>query len=70
VEEAPLRKTGAGLVPEGDGWFIVNARETRWREDDLGARTPGVEQETPDPSAAYARFSDSVDTPYRVGWLP
>jgi mannose-6-phosphate isomerase-like protein (cupin superfamily) len=22
-----------GLVPDGDGWFVVNARESRWRDE-------------------------------------
>ena len=30
VPEAPLRRTENGLVPEGEGWFVVNAREARW----------------------------------------
>ncbi|MDQ3857158.1 MAG: cupin domain-containing protein [Actinomycetota bacterium] len=30
VREAKLVATANGLVPEGDGWFVVNARETRW----------------------------------------
>jgi uncharacterized cupin superfamily protein len=30
--EAPLRQATHGLTPEGDGWFVVNAREARWRE--------------------------------------
>jgi uncharacterized cupin superfamily protein len=30
TEEAPLKETDAGLVPDGHGWFIVNAREARW----------------------------------------
>jgi uncharacterized cupin superfamily protein len=170
--EATSRKTEAGVVPEGDGWFVVNARETLWREGDFGAYTrfqgdvafpqiginigvlqpgqpscmyhrednqedflvlhgecllliegkerhlrawdfvhcpawtehvfvgagdgpcailaigaragegivyprtdvalrygAGVEEETPDPSVAYARFAGDVDTPYRDGWL-
>src|SRR5262249_59922115 len=29
-EEARLMSTEHGLVPEGDGWFVVNAREARW----------------------------------------
>src|SRR4051812_49595476 len=29
--EAPLREATHGLTPEGDGWFVVNAREARWR---------------------------------------
>jgi uncharacterized cupin superfamily protein len=31
VPEAPLEPTEHGLVPEGGGWFVLNARETRWR---------------------------------------
>ena len=30
VPEAPLEPTEHGLVPTGDGWFVLNARETRW----------------------------------------
>ena len=30
--EAPLEQTEHGLVPERDGWFVVNAREARWLE--------------------------------------
>lgn len=31
VPEAPLEQTGHGLVCTGDGWFVVNAEEVRWR---------------------------------------
>ncbi|HET8874425.1 MAG TPA: cupin domain-containing protein [Gaiellaceae bacterium] len=31
MPEAPLRETKYGLVADVDGWFIVNAREARWR---------------------------------------
>jgi uncharacterized cupin superfamily protein len=31
VPEAPLERTEAGLVPVGEGWFVLNAREARWR---------------------------------------
>ena len=34
VVEAGLQKTEGGLVPEGDGWFVVNAREARWWHSD------------------------------------
>ncbi len=30
VPEAPLEETEHGLVPSGDGWFVLNAREARW----------------------------------------
>jgi uncharacterized cupin superfamily protein len=29
VEEAPLRRDEMGLVPDGDGWFIVNIAESQ-----------------------------------------
>jgi uncharacterized cupin superfamily protein len=31
VPEAPLEPTEHGLVPQGEGWFVVNAREAPWR---------------------------------------
>ena len=38
VPEAPLRKTDEGLVPEGDGWFVLNARDGRWgHTTDMGS---------------------------------
>jgi uncharacterized cupin superfamily protein len=30
VPEAPLEETEHGLVPKGEGWFVVNARDARW----------------------------------------
>ena len=27
IEEAPLRRAEAGLVPDGDGWFIVGVAD-------------------------------------------
>jgi len=31
VPEAPLEETENGRVPAGEGWFVLNAREARWR---------------------------------------
>ena len=31
VPEAPLEASDTGLVQSGPGWFVVNAREARWR---------------------------------------
>jgi uncharacterized cupin superfamily protein len=31
VPEAPLERTEHGLVPGGDGWYVLNAREAPWR---------------------------------------
>ena len=30
--EAPLRETKFGLVADVDGWFVLNARDSRWRD--------------------------------------
>jgi uncharacterized cupin superfamily protein len=30
VPEARLQRTDTGLVPAGEGWFVLNAREARW----------------------------------------
>jgi uncharacterized cupin superfamily protein len=32
VLEAQLERTEEGLVPTSEGWFVVNAKETRWFE--------------------------------------
>ncbi len=41
VPEAPLSQTDAGLVPEGEGWFVLNARDARWwRSEELGIYCP------------------------------
>lgn len=37
VPEAKLARSDNGLVPEGEGWYVVNARESRWfGSDELG----------------------------------
>ncbi len=32
VPEAPLVETEAGLVPGGEGWFVLNAQDAHWRD--------------------------------------
>jgi uncharacterized cupin superfamily protein len=39
VPEARLESTESGIVPAGEGWFVLNAREARWLEGDFGAYT-------------------------------
>jgi len=31
IPEAKLEATDHGLVPQGEGWFVLNARDARWR---------------------------------------
>jgi uncharacterized cupin superfamily protein len=39
-DEARLVETEAGLVPQGDGWFVVNVADAAWLQNDrFGART-------------------------------
>jgi uncharacterized cupin superfamily protein len=40
VQEAELKKTDAGLIPQGEGWFVVNARDVSWiRSEERGQDT-------------------------------
>src|SRR5215211_448119 len=39
VPQAPLEPADAGLVPQGDGWFVLNARDARWLDGDFGSYT-------------------------------
>jgi uncharacterized cupin superfamily protein len=40
VSEAELERTDVGLVPKGHGWFVVNAKDSKWRSGHFGAFTP------------------------------
>jgi uncharacterized cupin superfamily protein len=38
--EAELKRTEAGLIPQGEGWFVLNARDVSWiRSDERGQDT-------------------------------
>jgi uncharacterized cupin superfamily protein len=39
VSEAALERADVGLVPGGEGWFVLNARDARWFEGEMGAFT-------------------------------
>jgi uncharacterized cupin superfamily protein len=75
VPETPLEQTEHGLVPKGEGWFVLNAREATWRA--VGGRgaysdlegEPNFEQvgvhlvalEPGDPMAMYHWEADQED---------
>jgi len=46
VPEAPLKQTEAGLVAAGEGWFVLNAREARWRHREGRGDSLGFQGET------------------------
>ncbi|HUB03751.1 MAG TPA: cupin domain-containing protein [Solirubrobacteraceae bacterium] len=39
VPEAHLKRTEHGLEPDGEGWFVLNAREAKWLDGEFGAYT-------------------------------
>ena len=39
VPESELKSSDGGLVPEGEGWFVLNAREAKWLDGHFGAYT-------------------------------
>ena len=40
VPEAQLKQTDAGLIPQGEGWFVLNARDVSWiRSEERGQDT-------------------------------
>jgi uncharacterized cupin superfamily protein len=43
VPEAALEKTEEGLVPAGEGWFVLNAREARWYNREGQGVAPGLQ---------------------------
>jgi uncharacterized cupin superfamily protein len=46
VPEAPLKQTEHGLVAASEGWFVVNAREGRWRHRAGWGNSIGFQGET------------------------
>jgi uncharacterized cupin superfamily protein len=60
----PCVVLAVGAREHGDPWGGYSVNEVALRH---GA---GYERETSDAAEAYARFPDSVSTPYREGWLP
>jgi uncharacterized cupin superfamily protein len=40
VPEAPLEQGEHGLAPAGQGWFVLNVREARWFDGEMGAFLP------------------------------
>ena len=47
VPEAPLEETEHGLLPAGEGWFVLNIRDARWFDgNELGGLYTSFESET------------------------
>jgi uncharacterized cupin superfamily protein len=39
IAEAQLKSVDGGLAPDGEGWFVLNAREAPWLDGHFGAYT-------------------------------
>jgi uncharacterized cupin superfamily protein len=46
VPEAPLARTETGVIPTGDGWFVLNARDARWFHSEGRSASSEFEGET------------------------
>ena len=61
-DEATLIETDGGLEPEGEGWFVVNVRETTWWQNDaFGSSCPfegNEDEKRRKTNAADARFQE------------
>jgi len=56
VPEARLVQTENGFVPEGDGWFVLNARDARWWHHDKFGSAVTFEGE----DARFSQFGINV----------
>jgi hypothetical protein len=71
IPEAKLTKTEHGVVPDGDGWFILS--RLVYPVDPVAQRHgAGVDEETGSGKEAYARFGEGYfrRSPYGEGDLP
>jgi uncharacterized cupin superfamily protein len=56
VPEAPLDETDLGRVPAGPGWFVLNARQARWRRREGRGHSLPFEGETEFPQLGVVLF--------------
>jgi uncharacterized cupin superfamily protein len=56
VPEAPLEQTEHGLAASGEGWFVLNARDARWRHAESRRAGLRFEGETDFPEVGIAVF--------------
>jgi uncharacterized cupin superfamily protein len=53
VSEAVLKETEDGFVPQGEGWFVVNARDAPWWRNDVLGQSAGFEGEPEFPEVGF-----------------
>jgi uncharacterized cupin superfamily protein len=57
VPEAPIDRTETGLVPSGEGWFVLNAREARWHHGEGRGARLGFDGETEFPQVGINLYA-------------
>jgi uncharacterized cupin superfamily protein len=63
VPEAPLEQTEHGLVPAGEGWFVLNAKKARWRHREGRGERLLFEGETPFAQLGFSLYLLNPDEP-------
>jgi len=58
VPEAPLEQTEHGLAPKGQGWFVLNARESSW--SDRPGRGARSKFEGPEGEAKFSQLGINI----------
>ena len=56
AEEARLKEGGSGLVPKTEGWFVVNVRDTAWRDHE----TFGADCRFEGPDAGFTQLGINI----------
>ena len=72
VEKARLEETETGLMPVGEGWFVVNARDARWARNEAFGAQCAFEGPWPDAwfassGSSWPCFSRSAELPLPPG---
>jgi uncharacterized cupin superfamily protein len=57
ISEARLEETEHGLVPRGDGWFVVNARAVAWFDRGPRGKFAGLEGEPEFEQLGFSLFA-------------
>ena len=63
VAESPLESSEHGLVPKEDGWYVLNAREARWRHAEGRGAYCDLEGELEFPQLGFSIFVLGPDEP-------
>lgn len=56
VPEAKLERTQHGLIARGEGWYVLNARDSEWRSAEGRGAICDLEGDTPFPQVGFHVF--------------